>query len=106
LEVLHEVCPGERQNAPPAILRREFGLVATLGFLLMVSLVVSAALSAFGNQLESILPFGKRLLSGLNFAVSLMLEFTKVYANRHGSRQTEPIVGVAKGSAEPDESRP
>jgi hypothetical protein len=38
------------------------GLVASLGFLLIVSLVVSAALSAFGNFLNSIWPFGKVLL--------------------------------------------
>jgi membrane protein len=49
------------------------GLVAALGFLLMVSLVVSAALTAFGNQINSILPFGRLLLSGLNFVVSLSL---------------------------------
>jgi membrane protein len=47
------------------------GLVAALGFLLMVSLVVSAALTAFGNQINSVLPFGRLLLSGLNFVVSL-----------------------------------
>jgi len=34
------------------------GLVAALGFLLMVSLVVSTVLMAFGNYLNSILPFG------------------------------------------------
>src|SRR5215468_7829420 len=32
------------------------GLVAALGFLLMVSLVVSIVLTAFGNYLDSILP--------------------------------------------------
>jgi membrane protein len=51
------------------------GLVAALGFLLMVSLVVSAALTAFGNQINSILPFGRLLLSGLNFVISLLLIF-------------------------------
>jgi membrane protein len=49
------------------------GLVASLGFLLIVSLVVSAALAAFGNYLNGILPFGKVLLIGLNFVVSLLL---------------------------------
>ena len=49
------------------------GLVASLGFLLIVSLVVSAALAAFGNYLNAILPFGKVLLIGLNFVVSLLL---------------------------------
>jgi len=49
------------------------GLVAALGFLLMVSLVVSAALSAFGDYLNSVLPFGKVILSVVNFIVSLAL---------------------------------
>jgi len=39
----------------------------------MVSLVVSTALAAFGNYLDSILPFGKLILTVLNGAVSLIL---------------------------------
>src|SRR4051794_40261281 len=35
------------------------GLVVCLGFLLMVSLVVSTALTAFGNYLDAVFPFGK-----------------------------------------------
>lgn len=46
------------------------GLVAALG---MVSLVVSAALTAFGNYLNSLFPFGALVLSILNVAVSLLL---------------------------------
>src|ERR1700751_5524718 len=42
------------------------GLVAALGFLLMVSLVVSAVLTAFGGYLNSVLPFGKLFLTALN----------------------------------------
>jgi len=49
------------------------GLVAALGFLLLVSLVVSAALTAFGNYLNSILPFGKVIAEALNVLVSLAL---------------------------------
>jgi membrane protein len=49
------------------------GLVAAMGFLLMVSLVVSTALTAFGSYLDAILPFGKIILSILNFVVSLLL---------------------------------
>ena len=49
------------------------GLVAVLGFLLMVSLVVSTMLTAFGNYLDSILPFGKVILTVLNVVVSLPL---------------------------------
>src|SRR4051812_18158697 len=49
------------------------GLVAALGFLLLVSLVVSAMLTAFGNYLNSVLPFGGVILSIVNFVVSLAL---------------------------------
>ncbi len=49
------------------------GLVAALGFLLMVSLVVSTMLTAFGNYLDSVLPFGKVILTVLNVVVSLVL---------------------------------
>jgi membrane protein len=49
------------------------GLVAALGFLLLVSLVVSAMLTAFSNQLNAILPFGKLILSLLNLIVSFVL---------------------------------
>lgn len=49
------------------------GLVAALGFLLIVSLVISAGLTAFGNYLDTVLPMGKLILSALNFVVSLVL---------------------------------
>ena len=49
------------------------GLVAALGFLLIVSLAVSAGLTAFGNYLDFILPVGKLILPVLNFTVSLLL---------------------------------
>jgi membrane protein len=65
------------------------GLVAALGFLLMVSLVVSAALTAFGTYLNSILPFGELLLPAMHFVVSLLLisvlfaAIYKVLPDRH-----------------------
>lgn len=49
------------------------GLVAALGFLLIVSLVISAGLTAFGNYLDTVLPMGKLILPALNFVVSLAL---------------------------------
>jgi membrane protein len=64
-------------------------LVAALGFLLMVSLVVSAALTAFGNYLNALLPFGKLILTVLNVVVSLVLisvlfaAIYKVLPDRH-----------------------
>lgn len=50
-----------------------FGLVAALGFLLTVSLVVSAGLTIFGNYLNLIFPFGKLIMTALNAGVSLLL---------------------------------
>jgi membrane protein len=80
---------GEMQSALNAIWRAEpkgttvsrliraratsLALVAALGFLLMVSLVVSAALAAFGDHLNSILPFGKLVMTVVNVVVSLVL---------------------------------
>ena len=55
----------------------------------MMSLVASAALTAFGYQLNSILPFGKLLLTAMNFVVSLLLisilfaAIYKVLPDRH-----------------------
>jgi membrane protein len=49
------------------------GLVVSLGFLMMVSLVVSAGLTALGDYLNAILPFGKIVLTILNGIVSVLL---------------------------------
>ncbi|RFC69196.1 MULTISPECIES: YihY/virulence factor BrkB family protein [Mesorhizobium] len=49
------------------------GLVAALGFLLLVSLAASAAISALGDFMSSRLPFGEIALSALNTIVSLLL---------------------------------
>jgi membrane protein len=49
------------------------GLVATLGFLLLISLVVSAGLTAIGDIVEASFPFGKLILSVLNFVISFAL---------------------------------
>jgi membrane protein len=49
------------------------GLVAALGFLLIVSLVISAGLTVFGNYLDTVLPSGKLILPVLNFVVSVVL---------------------------------
>jgi membrane protein len=49
------------------------GLVGALGFLLIVSLIISAGLTAFGDYLDTVLPMGKLILPVLNFAVSVLL---------------------------------
>ena len=67
------------QPKEPAVTRlvraraASLGLVATLGFLLIVSLVVSAALSAFGSYVNAIIPAGQIVIAALNFVVSLFL---------------------------------
>lgn len=49
------------------------GLVAALGFLMIVSLVVSAAITALGAYIDAWIPFGQVILSALNTVVSLAL---------------------------------
>jgi membrane protein len=74
------------------------GLVAALGFLLVVSLVVSAGLTAFANYLDR-LPVGTLILSAVNFAVSWLLlavlfgAIYKVLPDRT-LRWTDVIVGA------------
>ncbi|PPQ30175.1 ribonuclease BN [Rhodopila globiformis] len=49
------------------------GLVATLGFLLLVSLIISAVLTAVGNTIDTVIPFGHALLRIAYMAVSFGL---------------------------------
>ena len=49
------------------------GLVAALGFLLIVSLAVSAGLTALGDYINAQLPFGEAILGTLNFVISFVL---------------------------------
>ena len=49
------------------------GLVATLGFLLVVSLAASAALTAFDHRVDAVLPFGKIVMMIFNFVLSFVL---------------------------------
>jgi hypothetical protein len=49
------------------------GLVLTLGFLLLVSLVISAGLAALGSWINTFFTSGKVVLMMLNTVISLML---------------------------------
>ncbi|GAC1347736.1 MAG: YihY/virulence factor BrkB family protein [Acetobacteraceae bacterium] len=49
------------------------GLVATMGFLLLVSLVVSAGLHALGDYLNSFLPGAELLFQVINFVISFAM---------------------------------
>jgi membrane protein len=58
------------------------GLVGALAFLLVISLVVSAGITAFGTYLNAILPFGEVVVSAVNTIVSfgfLSLVFAAIY---------------------------
>lgn len=48
-------------------------LIAALGFLLLVSLVVSAMLAALGGYLDTQIPYGHLMLQAVNFLVSFTL---------------------------------
>jgi membrane protein len=76
------------------------GLVGTLAFLLIVSLAVSAGLSAFGERLNAILPFGEVIAIALNTIISLVLlailfaAIYKVLPDRH-LQWRDVLVGAA-----------
>jgi len=47
-----------------------FGMIAEIGFLLLATLVVSSALSAFGTFIDGRLPDNEILLRAVNFLIS------------------------------------
>ena len=49
------------------------GLVAALGFLMIVSLVVSAALTALGGMINAAIPFGQYVLYTVNAVISFAM---------------------------------
>lgn len=73
---LNIIWKAEPRGGVGAIIRARaasLGLVATLGFLLLVSLVVSAALHALGDYLNTFVPQAELLLQGINFLISLTM---------------------------------
>jgi membrane protein len=74
---LNAIWKVDSSDAPVSRLVRaraaSLGLVVSLGFLMMVSLVASAGLTALGNYLDAVLPFGKVLLAIVNGIVSFIL---------------------------------
>ena len=66
------------------------GLVATLGFLLLVSLIISAILSAIGNYIDTVIPFGHVILRVIYLAVSfglIAVMFAAIYKVSAGLRR-------------------
>ncbi len=73
------------------------GLVAALGFLLMVSLAASAAITAFSHMLQHVLPNIDLLLRVVNFLISLLLIstlFATIYKILPDAPTTWKDVGV------------
>ena len=80
---LNQAWQAKAPDQPALLLLRaraaSLGLVAALGFLLIVSLAASTALAALGSYLNSLTSFAPLLLSGLNTLISLGL-FTLLFA--------------------------
>lgn len=82
LDRIWHIPPSEKPQGVWALLRARilsFGLILGLGFLLMVSLAVSAAIAAFAKFTVGILPGYEVLLQLLNTVVSLGI-FTLLFA--------------------------
>jgi membrane protein len=84
LNAVWNVPPARRSGLKVMVRRRilSFGMVLGIGFLLLVSLALSAALSALGGLLSSRLPGGSGLWRVLNFVISFgvtTLLFAMIY---------------------------
>jgi membrane protein len=66
------------------------GLVMTLGFLLVVSLAVSAGLAALGHWIEGFFPGAKVLMAVVNFGITLVL-LSAVFAAIYKFLPDKPI---------------
>jgi uncharacterized BrkB/YihY/UPF0761 family membrane protein len=82
---LNDIWKAERRAGLTRLVRARLaalGLVATLAFLIIVSLVVSACLAALESQIEARLPEGPVPLAAAKFGISvvvLALPFAAVY---------------------------
>jgi hypothetical protein len=72
------------------------GLVATLGFLMLVSLVVSAGLTALGSYLSELFPGGRLVMLILNSTISLMLISALLKSERHRLRPADGSRYIAR----------
>ena len=80
------------------------GLVVSLGFLLMVSLVATAGIAALSDLIDAYIPFGRYLLMAVNFAISFVLisvlfgAIYKILPDKH-LEWRDVIVGAVTTSA-------
>ena len=73
---LNAIWKSQAQSGVTGILRARaasLGLIAALGFLLIVSLVASATLAAVGGYLNGVVPGARVILGIVNFVVSFLL---------------------------------
>lgn len=84
LNTIWQVQPKPGQGVKAFLRHRllSFSMVLVIGFMLLVTLVISAALSGLSGWLDGFLPFPPALLQALNFAISFgatSLLFTLIY---------------------------
>jgi membrane protein len=84
LNTIWQVKPKPGQGVKGFLRHRllSFSMVLVIGFMLLVTLVISAALSGLSHWMDGFLPFPPALLQALNFAVSFgatSLLFTLIY---------------------------
>ena len=73
---LNDIWEAEPESGVSTMIRARLaslGLVLALGFVLLVSLVIDAALSGFNELVNAYVPFGAAILMALNFVISLLL---------------------------------
>lgn len=88
LNQMWEVAPDPEEKSMQTVLRfvtkrvLSFGMVVVVAFLLLVALVVSAVLAAFGSQVATLLPdaLSGVFLQAVNTVLSLMI-FTVIFAS-------------------------
>ena len=93
LDRIWHVPEREKPSGIWAVLRARllsFGLILALAFLLMVWLVVSAGIAAFGSWAGTLMPGAETLLLVLNFVVSLAI-LTTLFAMIYKFMPTAPI---------------
>jgi membrane protein len=75
-ESLNEIWEARPESGISPMLRARLaslGLVLALGFVLLVSLTIDAALSGFSHIVNDYVPFGATILMAINFMISLVL---------------------------------
>ena len=91
LNVIWKVAPNANSGVIPFLRRRffSFAMVLSVGFLLLVSLAVSAALAAVGRYFAGVLPGGEAFWQITNFIISfgvVTLLFAMIFKFVHDAR--------------------